>query len=304
MEVYLHNPWLTYSIGLHRLREAGFAPEVIDDIDERPLNLDEIHQLCTMLFLGEHGGTDLPHPKRHWSEFMHTLRDLVEKEKPQWNPVKKATTPWINLRKLDAMHGRRGRSSTSSSSTSGYPRRASQDGGTRERRQRHTVHNAQQFQPEPSRSREPPADEPRSTNHHGQEPRQRRQTVHSGIRTAAPRKDLTLTEVIARWSHQPPDHESTFYPLAHLLVTVPDTFPPKNTKVEPHEYFAKWKTIEPEAFEDEDEDTLKELLKKAVRKAKFFLHPDKLPKDLTENQATLFRSIWDVLAEQESKTLG
>lgn len=35
MEVYLHNPWLTYGVGLHRLREAGFAPEIMDDLDER-----------------------------------------------------------------------------------------------------------------------------------------------------------------------------------------------------------------------------------------------------------------------------
>ena len=36
MEIYLHNPWLTYSIGLHRLRESGFAPDIMDDLDERP----------------------------------------------------------------------------------------------------------------------------------------------------------------------------------------------------------------------------------------------------------------------------
>ena len=35
MEVHLHNPWLTYGVGLHRLREAGFAPEIMDDLDER-----------------------------------------------------------------------------------------------------------------------------------------------------------------------------------------------------------------------------------------------------------------------------
>ena len=35
MEVYLHNPWLTYGVGLHRLREAGFAPEIMEDLDER-----------------------------------------------------------------------------------------------------------------------------------------------------------------------------------------------------------------------------------------------------------------------------
>jgi len=37
---------------------------------------------------------------------------------------------------------------------------------------------------------------------------------------------------------------------------------------------------------------------KAVRKAKFFLHPDKLPKDLTDNQSTLFKTLWDVIHEK------
>jgi len=40
-----------------------------------------------------------------------------------------------------------------------------------------------------------------------------------------------------------------------------------------------------------------EVLKRAVRKAKFFLHPDKLPKDLTENQAILFKTLWDVIRD-------
>ena len=42
----------------------------------------------------------------------------------------------------------------------------------------------------------------------------------------------------------------------------------------------------------------------AVRKAKFFLHPDKLPKDLTDNQTLLFKTMWEVLTEREAATLG
>ena len=70
-----------------------------------------------------------------------------------------------------------------------------------------------------------------------------------------------MTEVLQRWSHQPSDYK-TFFPLQHLLVTVPQTFPPTNSKVEPHEYFAKWKTFDREAFADESGDELKELLKR------------------------------------------
>ena len=35
----------------------------------------------------------------------------------------------------------------------------------------------------------------------------------------------------------------------------------------------------------------------AVRKAKFFLHPDKIPKDLTESQTLLFKTIWHTIQE-------
>ena len=47
-EVYLHNPWLCYSIGLHRLRESGLAPSLMDSLDERPLRYvpsDRTHAL-------------------------------------------------------------------------------------------------------------------------------------------------------------------------------------------------------------------------------------------------------------------
>ena len=115
--------------------------------------------------------------------------------------------------------------------------------------------------------------------------------------------DLTLEQVIQRWSHQPSDYKR-YHSLQHLLVTVPDTFPPTNSKVETHEYFAKWKTLDSGAFEDVSGDELDELLKRAVKKAKFFLHPDKLPKDLTDNQTLLFKTIWDVLQDREAAMLG
>jgi hypothetical protein len=68
-------------------------------------------------------------------------------------------------------------------------------------------------------------------------------------------------------------------------------------------YFSKWKVFSKEAFIGRSGDELAELLKRAVRKTKFFLHPDKLPNDLTESQTLLFKAIWDVIQEQEKNTL-
>ena len=113
--------------------------------------------------------------------------------------------------------------------------------------------------------------------------------------------NMTLEQVIKRWSHEPPKFKS-LNPLQDLLVNMPTIFPPHNIKVESHDYFSKWKVFSAEAFTG-DYDEVNAVLKRAVRRSKLFLHPDKLPQDLTENQTFLFKTIWDVLQEQEQKTL-
>jgi hypothetical protein len=68
--------------------------------------------------------------------------------------------------------------------------------------------------------------------------------------------------------------------------------------VEDHKYFVKWKVFSEDAFDDNDSDEeLKDLLKRAVRKARFYLHPDRIPSDLTESQALLFKTVWGVISE-------
>ncbi|KAL7545163.1 hypothetical protein ACHAWF_008518 [Thalassiosira exigua] len=354
MEVYLHNPWLTYGVGLHRLRESGFAPELLDDIDERPLNLVEIHELCTMLFGDTAGGAGIPHPKHGVTNFLRSLHAPLDEAKLQWNPVKKAMMPWINLKKLEGMIRRRRSDGRNRGNDSQRRRRhtvqdkvpegisrANSEGSNDMRRRRAEIpkgysrqtsgcsnasHHTSRETRDPSSLRENGHRRHSRTRDQGRAsftsaPRKRHtfngDASHAASFTAgnAPRNrdttssapasaELTLTDALKRWSHQPPDHKTKLYPLQHLLVTVPDTFPPKNSKVEDHDYFAKWKTFDKEAFEDEDGDALKELLKRAVRKAKFFLHPDKLPKDLTENQTMLFSTIWNTIADKESATLG
>ena len=52
-EVYAYNPWLTYSLALHRCRESGLASHprfrALDWLDERPLTREEIIQVIRML---------------------------------------------------------------------------------------------------------------------------------------------------------------------------------------------------------------------------------------------------------------
>ena len=91
-------------MGLHRLRESGLAPDLMDALDERPLNLDDIYQLCDMLFLGESSSISLPHPKQNWDDFLRVLTVLVKEGEMQWSTIKRKHLPWIDLWKLEAMH--------------------------------------------------------------------------------------------------------------------------------------------------------------------------------------------------------
>ena len=101
LEVHLHNPWLTYARGLHRLRECGLAPDFLDDLDEQALSPDSLHRLCAMIF---GGAPALPHP-RNWGAFLPALTARLLDAAPMWNPVKKKETPWINLRQLERVYG-------------------------------------------------------------------------------------------------------------------------------------------------------------------------------------------------------
>jgi len=298
MEVHLHNPWLTYSKGLHRLREVGLAPCILGDLDQRSLTLDEIHQLCLILFVGEGDSVDLPLPPYQptcshqlersswlecWIPFIVALEGLIEKEKLQWNPIKNRMAPWIDLKKLE------------STLKSQFEESSERFEARRSFTQAH-----------------PPRRGPGRNRHTGRDPDGDKfgrnqptiSTIHEKKSHIDPRlSGLTLEEAIQRWSHQPPNYKRA-NSLQRLLITVPRAFPPMNHKVEEHDYFSKWKTFDNEAFSDLCDDDLKPLLQRGARKAKFFLHPDKLPKDLTENQTILFKTMWDVIAQQEAAIFG
>jgi len=98
-KVHMHNPWLTYAIGIHRLREAGLAWGLLNSLDKRPLTLLEVHEFCKMLFPEE-----IPHP-RNWNEFYQSLARLAGGEKTTWNPTANKKTLWLNLPKLREKYG-------------------------------------------------------------------------------------------------------------------------------------------------------------------------------------------------------
>ena len=295
--MYLHNPWLTYGIGLHRLREAGIGTELMDELDEKALSLDEIHEFCIEFFVGSE---DIPlsNPCQDFPGFIRDLDKILLKENLVWNPCKKRLCPWIDVDKLKRMFRRAyvtgngmGKRVSYCRASPGTNKSSGRGGPTSSNR------GAPPSMPNPlGRSKtENYAGARRETN-----PLDTQQPVMVPPKSQGP-KDLA--EAIQRWAYIPPD-QKRLNPMEKLLVEVPSLFPHENDFVEDHEYFDKWKEFSEDVFLGETGDDLKDLLKRAARKAKFFLHPDKLPKDLTENQATLFRSIWDVIQESEAKTLA
>ena len=102
LEVYGHNPWLNYTLPLHRCREMGYHHRVFDLIDERALTKTELRDFFEILF-GDLDG--LPDPSIDWMGFSHEIERLVRKESPQWNPVKKVVSPLIDMNRLNRKYG-------------------------------------------------------------------------------------------------------------------------------------------------------------------------------------------------------
>ena len=310
--MYLHNPWLTYGIGIHRLREAGLGTELMDELDEKALSLDEIHEFCIEFFVGTN---DIPlsNPCQDFPGFVRDLEQILMREEGVYNPCKKKMCPWIDVDKLRRLFNRASVTGNGMGKRVSFCRAPPQKSASqRVRGAGAKVPMQRNFSaPETTasgRARAPPLSRnqfSRSKTEHiggrrGMDPSNAQRPAFVPPKSQGP-KDLA--EAIQRWAYKPPDYKR-LNPMEKLLVEVPSLFPHENDFVEDHEYFDKWKDFSEDAFAGETGDDLKNLLKRAARKAKFFLHPDKLPNDLTENQTILFKSIWDVIQDSEAKTLA
>ena len=96
-EVYEQNPWLNYTLPLHRMREMGFENRLFDLLDERPLSKSELRDFCILLsdtkkFDG------VAEPEVDFGSFCKSINDMMKKEKHQWNPVKGKVTPLLDMK--------------------------------------------------------------------------------------------------------------------------------------------------------------------------------------------------------------
>jgi len=332
LEVYLRNPWLTYALPLHRFREFGFKITVLDTIDERALTKAEVRDLCCLLFSVNH--SDLPDPTTHWEAFFQVISGVAVREKQQWNPITRKVCPWINLHDLNALYGGNKNmsqlplfnryqqpvyqehsaipSSTASSNHFAPQHNRSppmqqpqvhqgsapyhQPNMQQQHFSRTYVDCHGQFVQQPKQQ---PPPKPKYTAR--QETQQRQQTARAPTSTGYDETNIRVPtsndiadvkkQILTSWALAPPQYMS-LRPIDYLLGTVHQTFPP-SFGIEQHDYFQKWKPFSVDALSSRQEA----VLKRAVRKIKVFLHPDKLPKDFTEKQTLLCKILWDVTAD-------
>jgi len=104
--------------------------------------------------------------------------------------------------------------------------------------------------------------------------------------------------ILINWALQPPNL-NVLRPIDQLITSIHTAMPPA-FGVATHAYFAKFTPIAPTelvvsaAMGNHPDETK---LKKAVRKVRVFLHPDKLPRDLTTDQLFTARMLWDITSD-------
>lgn len=104
--------------------------------------------------------------------------------------------------------------------------------------------------------------------------------------------------ILINWALQPPNL-NVLRPIDQLVTSIHTAMPPA-FGVPSHNYFSKFTPIPHSDLvvsaamgNHPDENKLK----KAVRKVRVFLHPDKLPRDLSSEQSFMARMLWDITSD-------
>ena len=85
-------------------------------------------------------------------------------------------------------------------------------------------------------------------------------------------------------------------PVDQLLCTIQTVYPPA-FGVAAHKYFTGWTAVSQSDILSSPSSGIvdDDKMKKTVRRCRFFLHPDKLPHDLTDDQRFMCKLLWDVI---------
>lgn len=96
LEVHLFNPWITYGLPLHQLREAGITLKEFDTMDEAPLTNQAKWSYITKLIDADTEA--LPNPAAvSPATFWRAVQPWVNKIPYVWNPINQRMAPWIQI---------------------------------------------------------------------------------------------------------------------------------------------------------------------------------------------------------------
>ncbi len=103
-EVYAHNPWLNYTLPIHRMREMGIQNRLFDLLDERPFTRSELYDFCTLLF-GIRAFDNVPDPEADFPDFIKKLEKINDRERGHWNPISKKAKSLIDVKEVGRVYG-------------------------------------------------------------------------------------------------------------------------------------------------------------------------------------------------------
>ena len=107
-EVNKQNPFLTYGMPLHRLREWGCTNKIFDTIDEATLSLSEINNVVELIY-GADAKETLPHPDLNFQAFIQALDHIQNHDRNAghiFNPLTRRYSDWINTKIINRTYRR------------------------------------------------------------------------------------------------------------------------------------------------------------------------------------------------------
>jgi hypothetical protein len=102
--VFHHNPWLNYTLPLHRCREMGFNPRVFSKLDKSALDKDELREFLVILF-GKNVMLQSPDLHWDWPDFYHFLTDKNNAEGMHWRMATRRMEQWIDMTTIQQTYG-------------------------------------------------------------------------------------------------------------------------------------------------------------------------------------------------------
>ena len=180
-----------------------------------------------------------------------------------------------------------------------YAQQQQQNAWNQQQRQQYP--QQQQQQQQPNRNAPPPQQKQYQQQQHQQQHRHSAADEKYAAMASQSQDDsqAVITRIkhgiLIQWALQPPQMQM-LRPIDVLITSIHKVFPPA-LGVAGHDYFAKWKPVSGSDLAGPSGLPEEEKLKKSVRKIRFFLHPDKLPNDLNEEQQFMTKMLWDVTSD-------